>query len=218
MRKILPALTAICLSLGCETPDSDAQSNPEARAREEITEGIGAPPPRSSPSPQETTDPITPSQIEAHGGGPVDNSDLRINDAGLEIIKASEGLRLEAYSFGGRSYIGYGHQQRPGEPRRITQEEADRLLREDVKIAEDGVRALLTRRANANQFSAMVSLAYNIGVGNFGRSRVWRRFNEGDIQGAADAFLTHNRAGGVVLDHLTERRRQERAMFLTPVA
>ncbi|MEL6369285.1 MAG: lysozyme [Pseudomonadota bacterium] len=144
------------------------------------------------------------------------NPAMRINEAGLDIIKQSEGLRLEAYDYGGRSYIGYGHQLAPGEPRSISEPQATAFLLEDLREAEHGVLRRLTRTPNANQFSAMVSLAYNLGTGAFARSNVPILFNEGDMQGAADAFLTHNRAGGRVLDHLTDRREKERALFLTP--
>lgn len=150
-------------------------------------------------------------------GGIDENRALRINEAGLDIIKRSEGLRLEAYSLGGRDYIGYGHQMAPGEPRQITEAQAEALLRQDVKVAEDGVRRALMRPANSNQFSAMVSLAYNIGTGRFGNnSQVPVLFNKGNVQGAANAFLNHNKAGGRVLDHLTHRREEERTLFLTP--
>ncbi len=146
---------------------------------------------------------------------PTANANIRINKAGLDIIKMSEGLRLEAYEAGGKLYIGYAHQMRSGEPRTITEDQADRLLRQDVGQAEDVVRKTLTRPATENQFSAMVSLAYNLGAGGFGGSQVHVKFNDGDISGAADAFLTHNRSGGVVLEHLTDRRQRERALFLT---
>ncbi len=145
------------------------------------------------------------------------NQSLRINEAGLAIIKRSEGLRLEAYEAGGRLYIGYGHQMAPGEPRKIDEAEADRLLRADVRESEDGVRRRLRRRANENEFSAMVSLAKNLGVGGFGRSQVLTAFNAGDKRAAADAFRTHVRAGGEVLPHLVERRELERQLFLKPV-
>ncbi len=141
---------------------------------------------------------------------------LRINDAGLQIIKDSEGLRLEAYNLGGQWLIGYGHSRtaRPG--MKISQAQAEALLREDVKDAEDGVRAAVTVPVNVNQFSAMVSLAYNLGVGGFRKTTVLEQINRGDYAGAADAFLNHNKAGGKVNEHLTHRREKERALFLTP--
>ena len=69
---------------------------------------------------------------------------------------------------------------------------------------------------NENQFSAMVSLAYNMGSGGFSRSTVLEALNEGDYEQAADNFRNHNRGGGEVIAHLTERREKERALFLTP--
>ncbi|MBB5520037.1 lysozyme [Amphiplicatus metriothermophilus] len=143
------------------------------------------------------------------------NANLRINEAGLAIIKQSEGLRLEAYSAGGRWYVGYGHSRtaRPG--MKITEAQAEALLREDVRDAEEGVKRVVTVPVNENEFSAMVSLAYNLGVGAFARSPVVARLNAGDRKGAADAFLTHNKAGGKVNEHLTRRRELERALFLS---
>ncbi|MEO0400428.1 MAG: lysozyme [Pseudomonadota bacterium] len=144
------------------------------------------------------------------------NDRLRINDAGLQIIKDSEGLRLEAYSAGGKSYIGYGRQRKPGDPARITEAQATEFLREDVAVAEAGVRRVITRQANENEFSAMVSLAYNLGTGAFSRSEVVTKFNAGDKPGAADAFRNHNTAGGAFLQRLADRREKERTLFLTP--
>ena len=169
-----------------------------------------------APAPKTESQAPAPRPSVAASGGIEANARLRMNNAGLDIIKRSEGLRLEAYSSGGRSYIGYGHQMAPGEPRTITEAQATALLRADVRGAEDGVRARLTRPATENEFSAMVSLAYNLGMGNFSRSPVLANFNEGRKMSAADAFLGHNRAGGRVLEHLTHRREEERALFLTP--
>ncbi len=143
------------------------------------------------------------------------NAGLRINDAGLQIIKESEGLRLDAYAAGGRWYVGYGHACTDCAGQTITEAQAEAFLRDDVSGAEDVVKRLISVPVNANEFSAMVSLAYNLGGGNFAKSAVVSRLNAGDRQGAADAFLNHNRAGGVVNDHLTERRQKERALFLS---
>ncbi|MEM9495261.1 MAG: lysozyme [Pseudomonadota bacterium] len=143
-------------------------------------------------------------------------SSLKINDEGLQIIKDSEGLRLNAYSAGGRWYIGYGHARTARAGMTITEGKADQLLREDVRDAEAAVRNNVTVPINVNQFSAMTSLAYNLGSNGFAGSSVVAAINRGDYQGAADAFLNHNTAGGRVLDHLTERRQKERALFLTP--
>jgi len=144
------------------------------------------------------------------------NAGLRMNNVGLEIIKESEGLRLEAYNLGGQWLIGYGHAATAHAGMTISEAQAEDLLRSDVKASEDGVRRLVVVPINENQFSAMVSLAYNLGIGGYGRSTVLEALNTGDYDGAANAFLNHNRAGGKVNEHLTHRREQERDLFNTP--
>lgn len=151
---------------------------------------------------------------DAVAGGLPQNRDLRINAAGLQIIKDSEGLRLEPYSADGYSYIGYGHQIQPNESfSTITEAEAEALLRTDLDFFENGVREALTRPANENQFSAMVSLAYNKGLYGFIDTNVLKRFNAGDISGAADDFRNHTGRDAPV-PHLVERRERERMLFL----
>ncbi len=153
---------------------------------------------------------------DAPAGGLAANRNLSINDAGLTIIKDSEGLRLEPYSAGGRSYIGYGHQIQPGESfTSITESEAEALLRDDIAFFEEGVKDLLTVRANENEFSAMVSLAYNKGLGGFSSTGVLAKLNAGDKAGAADDFRNHTGRDGPV-PHLVERRERERLLFLKP--
>jgi lysozyme len=101
----------------------------------------------------------------------------------------------------------------------ITAAEAERLLREDVAASEEAVRRQVVVRANRNQFSALVSLAYNLGSGGFSGTSVLSRLNSGDYAGVADAFLAYDRArvdGEMrTIPHLTERRNKERALFLS---
>ncbi|WDI32057.1 lysozyme [Hyphococcus flavus] len=155
-------------------------------------------------------------EAQAPSGSLADNANLRINAEGLQIIKESEGLRLEAYNLGGQWLIGYGHSRTARAGMTITESEAEQLLREDVRDSEDAVKRMVEVPVNENQFSAMVSLAYNLGSGGFSRTTVLERINQGDYQGAADGFLNHNRAGGQVNEHLTHRREKERELFLKP--
>lgn len=173
------------------------------------------PPPQAAPAPAPVAGAAAEVPKSGYAGGHPANADLRINDAGLAIIKESEGLRLQAYSGGGQWLIGYGHSRTAREGMTVTEAEAEALLRDDVRNAENDVKRVVGVEVNANEFSAMVSLAYNLGGGAFARSRVVERLNAGDRGGAADGFLFHNRAGGVPNEHLTERREKERALFLT---
>jgi len=176
----------------------------------------GGPVPPVTAEPSQPAPTPAPAQTPVGNVGDPANAGLEINEAGLDIIKRSEGLRLEAYELSGRWYIGYGHSgATPGST--ITEAEAEELLVQDVAGAEAGVKRLVMVPVNENQFSAMVSLAYNMGVGGFSRSSVLSQLNEGDYNGAADGFMVHIRSGYRVLEHLQHRREEERALFLTPV-
>lgn len=151
---------------------------------------------------------------------------MKINRAGIELIKKWEGLRLDAYpdpaSKGEPFTIGYGHTSRAGPPdvtpsMRITAQQAADILVSDLVTFEAAVTRHLLRVPNENQFSAMVSLCFNIGEGNFKNSSVVRYFNAGNIAPAADAFRMWRKAGGKVMQGLVNRREAERALFLTPV-
>jgi lysozyme len=148
---------------------------------------------------------------------------MKTNRAGIELIKAWEGLRTRAYRDAVDVLtIGYGHTSMAGPPivtedMRITEDEAGEILVDDLRKFEAAVSKALTRNPNENQFSAMVSLCFNIGPGNFSKSTLVKKFNAGDIQGAADAFRSWRLAGGKVLQGLVNRREAERQLFLRPV-
>jgi lysozyme len=137
-------------------------------------------------------------------------------DAVVEIAK-SEGCRLTAYrDVVGVPTIGWGETRGVKMGDTWTQEQADRRFCDALIEFADGVRNLLTREPSANELGAMVSLAYNIGLGGFERSTVRRMHNAGDFQAAARAFALWNKAGGQVLPGLTARRAREAALYLTP--
>jgi hypothetical protein len=79
------------------------------------------------------------------------------------------------------------------------------------------VNTLCGGLVNQNQFDALVSFAYNLGVGALGQSTLLMFLKEGKHAEAADQFLRWVNAGGVVLEGLVSRRKEERALFLTPV-
>ena len=159
---------------------------------------------------------------------------MKTSETGLALVRAFEGLRLVGYlDIGKVPTIGWGHTEMAGgniryedgtvTPRvivggRISEDEAKRLKAADMAQFERGVVKALTRPAKQYQFDAMVSLAFNIGVGAFAKSSVCRKFNAGDVTGAANAFLLWNKAGGQVLKGLTRRREAERALFMADVA
>ena len=143
-----------------------------------------------------------------------------VNAETTELIKRNEGCVLTAYQDSvGVWTIGYGHtgpDVRPG--LKITQENAEQLLRKDLERFEDGVSSAIGKGvcSTANEYGAMVSLAFNIGLGNFRKSTVLREHNAQNKPAAADAFLMWNKAGGKVLAGLDRRRHEERSLYLTP--
>lgn len=139
-----------------------------------------------------------------------------INEAGIKIIKQFEACELFAYKdVVGIWTIGWGHtgpEVKNG--MEITQTEADRIFMVDLERIENGVVRALTRDVSNNQFAALVSLAYNIGVGNFQSSTLVKKINAGAMAEAAEQFLRWNKAGGAVFAGLTRRRQAEKELFL----
>ena len=86
----------------------------------------------------------------------------------------------------------------------------------DVGTFERGVLRLVPGVSGAQaRFDALVSLAYNIGLGNLQRSQIRMRANRDDWEGAADAFMQWTKAAGKELPGLVKRRKDERALFLS---
>ena len=133
----------------------------------------------------------------------------------VPIIKEFEGCKLKAYLCpAGVWTIGYGHTDGVKEGDEITQQEADRLLADDVHSFTAGVQRLVTSDINRNQLGALVSFSFNLGLGNLRHSTLLKLVNAGDFVGAANQFPRWNKAGGKVLAGLTRRREAERKLFL----
>ncbi len=152
---------------------------------------------------------------------PPPTASCQIYDDVLLIIVSFDGLELTAYQDSvGIWTIGYGHTSMAGPPTvtpglRISEAEAERILQQDLKVFERGVDAALAIATTADQFSAMVSFAFNVGVGALEDSTLLRKHNAGDFVGAADEFLRWVFAGGQKLAGLERRRNAERALYLS---
>lgn len=142
---------------------------------------------------------------------------MKINSAGLELIKSFEGCKLEAYKdIVGVWTVGFGHTGNDVyEKQRISQEEAEELLKDDLCKFEAGVASLLKVKVSENQFSALVSFAYNLGLGNLKSSLLLRCINKNNVVGAEGEFKKWNHAGGKVVEGLTRRREAEAKLFST---
>jgi lysozyme len=142
---------------------------------------------------------------------------MKLTDEGLDLIKRNEGCRLESYQdVGGVWTIGFGHTGAEVVSGLVwTQQQADEQLNKDLLRFETGVEDLLAVSVNDNQFSALVSLAYNIGLGNLARSGLLKKVNDENFTSAAASFLLWNKASGKIVDALTKRREEERQLFLS---
>lgn len=148
---------------------------------------------------------------------------MKLGQAGLNLIKEFEGLYLTAYKCpAGIWTIGFGTTGKVdgkeiGKGMNITKAKAEQLLRKDVKQFEKSVNSLVKVSINQNQFDALVSFAYNVGSGALKNSTLLRKLNQKDYKGAAEEFLKWNKAGGKVLSGLKRRRETERKLFLKAI-
>jgi len=161
----------------------------------------------------------------------------QITEAAKAFLKRLEGLRLTAYFDKTNYAIGYGHNDasiQSGDT--ITQEEAEQLLEKDIdKFARKFVYVLLeqlfekdidkfARAVNSavkvpltnNQFSALVVLAYNIGISGFKSSTLLKQLNTGNIEGTIAEWKRWIYSGGQPDANLERRREKEVLLFLRP--
>jgi lysozyme len=130
-------------------------------------------------------------------------------------IAVKEGYKDEAYipvagdvptiDFGRTKGVKMGDKSNPVRGLQLLLEEVD-------SVYAQGVRSCISVPMYQYEFSASVSLAYNIGVKAFCGSTVAKRFNAGDYAGACAAFDMWNKQGGKILPGLVKRRAEERAI------
>lgn len=137
---------------------------------------------------------------------------MKINEAGLKLIKTYEGCRLTAYKAVPTEEhftIGWGHYGADvSKNEKWTQEQADNQLKKDLVKYENYVTKYVKIKLNENQFSALVSFCYNCGVGNL------KKLVEGrNAKQIAAAIPQYNKSGGKVLTGLIRRRNAEVKLF-----
>ena len=147
----------------------------------------------------------------------------------LNLIKKFEGIKLDtskkfaiAYPDTGNIWtIGFGSTINKDTGQRIKQGDkidiatAERWLKQDISERESFVKKLIKVPVNDNMMAAIMSLVYNIGLGAFAKSTLLRLLNQGaDKKLVADQFLRWNKVKGIEVKGLTNRRIQERQLFL----
>lgn len=147
---------------------------------------------------------------------------MRISERGLNMIRRFEGFEERSYTCpGGARTIGYGHVIKQGEPYGedgyvMDHDLAMELLDKDCDIAENAINQLVRVPLTQNQYDALVSFAYNVGVGAFAKSTMLSAINSGDMARAAAEFPRWNKSKGKVLAGLSKRRDAEMRLFLQP--
>jgi lysozyme len=145
----------------------------------------------------------------------------RVSRAAIELIKRFEGYRRHAAQLpDGRWTIGYGHTLTAREGAEVSEPDAEALLVYDLISVQHAVNENVYAPLSQNQFDALSSFAFNIGLDNFRRSQVLKRLNAGAAVQAACAMELWRKADfegeRIVVDTLVRRRAAEKALFLTP--
>ncbi len=142
-----------------------------------------------------------------------------ITTEGIELIKSCEAFRSRPYICeSGQLTIGYGFTRLYGRPvkwsDRITRAEADKILLETI---ESHCGFLKGYKISDNQYSAVCSLAYNIGPSAFERSSLKDKLDSGDLEGAVAEFRKWDKVykGGrlVKCKGLSDRRQKEIELY-----
>ena len=141
-------------------------------------------------------------------------TNMNIGTKGLDLIRFFEGLELNAYQCAAGVWtIGYGHTKDVQQGMTISEARANEMLAEELNEYESYINGLVTVELNQDQFDAMVSWVYNLGVGNLKASTLLKVLNAGDYDGVPAQMMRWNKAGGKVLEGLTKRRQAEADLF-----
>ena len=170
---------------------------------------------------------------------------MKLSHAGAELMHRYEGCRNRPYLCPAHIWtIGYGHvlyQQQirlpmvkkegesvqirkefplaEGDNRVWSKEEINALFATDVATFERGVLRLVPGvSGRQGAFDALVSFAFNAGLGNLQRSQIRIRANRGEWEAAAESLMDWTKGGGRVLPGLVKRREAEKALFLSDAA
>ena len=158
---------------------------------------------------------------------------MKVSPAAINMIKHHEGVRTRPYRCPALLWtIAVGHVIDPthaavkyeerrtlpipeGWDRSLSMGEVDAILAQDLSRFERGVARLCPAAVgHQGRFDALVSFAFNVGLGNLQRSGLRMKHNRGEFDKAADEFMKWSKAGGKVLKGLVNRRRDEQRLYL----
>jgi lysozyme len=146
---------------------------------------------------------------------------MKISKNGIDLITKFEGFKSRPYLCpSGIPTIGYGNTYYPdgmkvkiSDPP-VNENQANELLKSILSKFESGVNQCLIKSINQNQFDALVSFAFNIGMGNFKKSTLLKKVNINPVDPTIkNEFLRWNKSGGKVLNGLIRRRESEYSLY-----
>lgn len=168
--------------------------------------------------------------------------DMKTSERGIDLMHHFEGYRNRPYRCSAGIWtVGWGHamydQQlalpnvrkegytgmirddyplRAEDSRIWSKEELVAIFKADLIRFERGVLRLVPGVVEyQGAFDALVSFAFNAGLGNLQRSQIRIKANRGEWQQAADHLMDWTKGGGRVLPGLVKRRKAERELFLS---
>jgi lysozyme len=146
---------------------------------------------------------------------------MKASQNAINLIKQFEGCRYSPYRDSvGLWTVGYGHligdgKSLPsGDNRVFTQDEIDAFLVNDLTRTESGINMLVRVTLTQNQFDALCSFCYNLGIGTFQKSTLLKDINASMWDAAANDLLKFHFAGGVSQPGLVKRRQAEHDLFI----
>jgi lysozyme len=156
---------------------------------------------------------------------------MKVSDKLIEMVKHDEGVVMRPYQCPALLWtVGVGHVIDPtharvkladrkalpipaGWDRTFSMAEVNDILKKDLNRFEAGVMRLCPKTTKQSQFDALVSFAFNVGLGNLQNSTLRMKHNREEFSAAAEEFLKWNKAGGKVLKGLDKRRKGEKALY-----
>lgn len=144
---------------------------------------------------------------------------MKTSANGVALVKRFEGCKLGAYKCpAGVWTIGYGHTSAAGPPTVtpglvVSQQAADEILRRDLEKFEKGVAELVKVPLTTGQNDALVSFAFNCGLGALAKSTLLKRVNAKEFHRVPAEFMKWTKANGQELPGLVQRRRAETALW-----
>ena len=149
----------------------------------------------------------------------MNTADMKPSGACRALVRQFEGCRLQAYlDSAGVPTIGVGHTRGVKMGDRCSQAQADLWLTQDLEDAGAAVASLVKVPLTQDQFDALTSFTFNLGIKRLAESTLLIMLNRGNYKAAADQFSRWVYADGKVLDGLVKRRAAEAKLFMPPEA